>query len=208
MSSTGHTLHGAWAPPRRFMHRNGTGAPEIAQSEAAIGVPSGRPPLSLRTLSQCHSGRARRAGGRTRHELACDGACALFRGLPSCPGHGKASQCARRRSVLHPTPPAPLTVPQVLVDLKQFQRAIQDFDEAERQQPAGYKSLGLLNNRALAYEGLYMWKEADLDYSEAIRLGQALGYQQPYILNSRGNVRVSLGRYAEARDDYKEAVAV
>jgi tetratricopeptide (TPR) repeat protein len=97
---------------------------------------------------------------------------------------------------------------QVLVDLKQFQRAIQDFDEAERQQPAGYKSLGLLNNRALAYEGLYMWKEADLDYSEAIRLGQALGYQQPYILNSRGNVRVSLGRYAEARDDYKEAVAI
>lgn len=35
-----------------------------------------------------------------------------------------------------------------------------------RQTDATYVSLGLLTNRGLAYEGLYMWKDALRDYDE------------------------------------------
>ena len=57
---------------------------------------------------------------------------------------------------------------QVLVDLKRFDDAIAEFDEAERVYKrtvdAKYVSLGLLSNRALAYEGLYDWQGALSDY--------------------------------------------
>ena len=44
---------------------------------------------------------------------------------------------------------------QVLVDLDRFNNAIADFNKAEGLQGNNYVSLGLLSNRALAYEGIY-----------------------------------------------------
>jgi hypothetical protein len=39
-----------------------------------------------------------------------------------------------------------------------------------REKDATYVSLGLLTNRGLAYEGLYMWKEALRDYDAVLVL--------------------------------------
>lgn len=58
-----------------------------------------------------------------------------------------------------------------------------------------YRSLGLLSNRALAYEGLSDWEGAVRDYSEAIRLSRDIGAAPPYVLNSRGNALASLVGY-------------
>jgi hypothetical protein len=59
---------------------------------------------------------------------------------------------------------------QVLVDLKRFTAALRDFDDAEAMYRTtvspNYISLGLLSNRALAYEGLYRWKDAIAGYDE------------------------------------------
>ena len=43
---------------------------------------------------------------------------------------------------------------QVLVDLDRFEDAIANFNKAEALQAGNYVSLGLLSNRALAYEGI------------------------------------------------------
>jgi hypothetical protein len=94
---------------------------------------------------------------------------------------------------------------QVLVDLKQFQAAIEDFDAAEGLYDKDYKSLGLLSNRALAREGLSDWTGAVRDYTECINLSREIGGVPPYVLNSRGNALSSLGRYDEALGDYEEA---
>ena len=94
---------------------------------------------------------------------------------------------------------------QVLVDLKQFQAAIEDFDAAESLYDKDYKSLGLLSNRALAREGLSDWSGAVRDYTECINLSREIGGVPPYVLNSRGNALSSLGRYDEALGDYEEA---
>ena len=94
---------------------------------------------------------------------------------------------------------------QVLVDLKQFQAAIEDFDAAESLYDKDYKSLGLFSNRALAREGLLDWSGAVRDYTECINLSREIGGVPPYVLNSRGNAFSSLGRYDEALGDYEEA---
>ena len=94
---------------------------------------------------------------------------------------------------------------QVLVDLKQFQAAIEDFDAAESLYDKDYKSLGLFSNRALAREGLSDWSGAVRDYTECINLSREIGGVPPYVLNSRGNAFSSLGRYDEALGDYEEA---
>jgi tetratricopeptide (TPR) repeat protein len=73
---------------------------------------------------------------------------------------------------------------------------------------ADYRSLGLLSNRALAYEGLSDWEGALRDYSEVIRLSRDIGGVPPYVLNSRGNALASLGRFDEALADYNEATSV
>ena len=94
---------------------------------------------------------------------------------------------------------------QVLVDLKQFEAAIEDFNAAENLYDSDYKSLGLLSNRALAHEGLSDWNGALKDYTECITLSREIGGVPPYVLNSRGNALSSLGRYDEALVDYDEA---
>jgi tetratricopeptide (TPR) repeat protein len=94
---------------------------------------------------------------------------------------------------------------QVLVDLKQFEAAIEDFNAAENLYDSDYKSLGLLSNRALAHEGLSDWNGALEDYTECITLSREIGGVPPYVLNSRGNALSSLGRYDEALVDYDEA---
>eukprot|EP00873_Tetraselmis_striata_P024218 jgi/Tetstr1/444482/TSEL_032363.t1 len=97
---------------------------------------------------------------------------------------------------------------QVLVDLDRFPAAIADFNRAESMQADSYVSLGLLSNRALAYEGLSDWEAAEKDYSTCLALSKELGLTGPYILNARGNARASLGRWAEAREDYTQAAEV
>mmetsp|Transcript_25049 Transcript_25049/g.82072 ORF Transcript_25049/g.82072 Transcript_25049/m.82072 type:complete len:346 (+) Transcript_25049:947-1984(+) len=97
---------------------------------------------------------------------------------------------------------------QVRVDLKRFEAALVDFDDAQRRRPPEYRSLGLLANRGLANEGLARWQEAVDDYSESIRLAREIGAEQPYVYNSRGNSLASLGRYEEALSDYEAARAV
>lgn len=56
--------------------------------------------------------------------------------------------------------PVWMLVAQVLVDLDRFPAAIDDFNKAESLQAENYVSLGLLSNRALAYEGIYDFKVA------------------------------------------------
>ena len=92
---------------------------------------------------------------------------------------------------------------QCLVDLKRFEDAIADFDAAVALYEPEYKSLGLLSNRALAYEGLSDWKRALSDYDEVVRLSSAVDRAPPYVLNSRGNVLSSLGRYEDALESYR-----
>ena len=43
------------------------------------------------------------------------------------------------------------------MDLKRFQPAVDDFNTAVSLYEPEYRSLGLLSNRALAYEGLSDW---------------------------------------------------
>lgn len=94
---------------------------------------------------------------------------------------------------------------QLYVDLKQFKEAIVDFDKAEQLWGPGYRSLGLLSNRALAWEGLYEWRKALKDYDESVRVAGESGQKQPYVLNSRGNCHASLGEWEQALDDYRES---
>jgi tetratricopeptide (TPR) repeat protein len=104
---------------------------------------------------------------------------------------------------------------QVLVDMKLFEEAIADYDEAERMYRAmyddattTYKSLGMLSNRALAYEGLSRWDAAIADYSEALKYSSMMGATPPYVLNSRGNCYNSIGEYEKALDDYSRAAGI
>ena len=94
---------------------------------------------------------------------------------------------------------------QVLLDLRRFADSVAEFDAASSRQPAGFSSLGLLSNRALALEGLARYSEAEADYSRSLQLAASVGAAQPYVLNSRGNVRVALGRYEDALADYRAA---
>ena len=121
---------------------------------------------------------------------------------------------------------------QVIVDLRRFKEALGDFDEAVNKQPAGFVSLGLLANRALAHEGLSDWPSAASDYSRAsaccapvayascvrthasfklffaVLLAQGVGFDAPYLLNGRGNARAAMGDYENALDDFHAASAV
>lgn len=97
---------------------------------------------------------------------------------------------------------------QVLVDLKRFKLAVADFNAAVALYEPEYKSLGLLSNRALAYEGLSEWSNALIDYDEVVRLSSAIDRAPPYVLNSRGNVLSSLGRYDEALESYRQSAEV
>ena len=96
---------------------------------------------------------------------------------------------------------------QVLVDLKRFRAAVDDFDAAVAKYEPEYRSLGLLSNRALAYEGLSDWNSAIRDYDEVIRLSGEIGRVPPYVLNSRGNARSSVGDYEGALEDYVASAA-
>ena len=82
---------------------------------------------------------------------------------------------------------------QVLVDLKRFRAAVDDFDAAVTKYEPEYRSLGLLSNRALAYEGLSDWNSAIRDYDEVIRLSGEIGRVPPYVLSSRGNAEIVRG---------------
>lgn len=97
---------------------------------------------------------------------------------------------------------------QVLVDLKRFEDAIADYDFAESKYEKEYRSLGMLSNRALAYEGLGRWRDAVADYSEAVKYSEMIGAAPPYVLNSRGNCYNSLGEYERALDDYERAAEI
>ena len=97
---------------------------------------------------------------------------------------------------------------QVLVDMKRFREAIEEYDEAKARSAPEYRSLGALANRALAHEGLMEWDEAIDSYSEAIAYSGAIGATPPYVVNSRGNCYVSVGRYDLALADYSRAAEI
>jgi tetratricopeptide (TPR) repeat protein len=98
---------------------------------------------------------------------------------------------------------------QVFVDLKRFEEALTDFDVAERgEQAQNVTSLGLLANRALAYEGLSRWGDAIKDYDRSLQLAESTGFAQPYVLNSRGNCYAALGQWEAALADYRSATKV
>ncbi|OUS42178.1 hypothetical protein BE221DRAFT_63564 [Ostreococcus tauri] len=97
---------------------------------------------------------------------------------------------------------------QVYVDLKRFEDAIVDYDFAEKKYEKEYRSLGMLSNRALAYEGLARWREAIENYSEAIKYSEMIGAVPPYVLNSRGNCYNSVGEYQKALVDYERAAEI
>jgi len=98
---------------------------------------------------------------------------------------------------------------QVFVDLKRFEEALADFDAAERgEQAQNVTSLGLLANRALAYEGLSRWGDAIKDYDRSLQLADSTGFAQPYVLNSRGNCYAALGQWEAALADYRQATKV
>uniref|UniRef100_A0A7S2TKE9 Tetratricopeptide repeat protein n=1 Tax=Lotharella oceanica TaxID=641309 RepID=A0A7S2TKE9_9EUKA len=97
---------------------------------------------------------------------------------------------------------------QVLVDANRFEEALKDFEKAEALTPAQYKSVGLLANKGLAHEGLYMWRDALDDYNQAIEIGGSIGNKYPYVLNSRGNVYAALGEWGRAREDYLASAAI
>lgn len=103
----------------------------------------------------------------------------------------------------------------VLVDSKQFDRAIEDYNRAiELMAVDGEKSDGTAQypefpdafvGRALAKEGLAQWADAITDYSKAITLwggGRGDGVN-PYVLTYRGNSLSKLGKFGEAIEDYR-----
>ena len=92
---------------------------------------------------------------------------------------------------------------QVLVDLKRFREAVDDFDAAVARYEPEYRSLGLLSNRALAREGLGEFDLAIADYDECVRLSREIGKVPPYVLNSRGNALGSVGEWERALEDYR-----
>ncbi|GFH05681.1 TPR-repeat protein [Haematococcus lacustris] len=86
----------------------------------------------------------------------------------------------------------------VLVDGKNFQAALGDFEAALQLTPEGELAAQarLLAGRALALEGLADWDAALRDYEQALQLAQQAGESpDPYVINSRGNCYNSLGRW-------------
>ena len=75
--------------------------------------------------------------------------------------------------------------------LGQYQRAIQDYDEAIRPNP---RYADAYNNRGIAYDSLGQYQRAIQDYDEAIRLN--LRYTDAY--NNRGIAYKNLGQYQRA----------
>jgi tetratricopeptide (TPR) repeat protein len=117
-------------------------------------------------------------------------------------------------------------------DLGQYQRAIEDYNEAIRLKPDDVA----FNNRGIAYTKLGQYQRAIEDYNEAIRLtpnlaaahynrgnayyslGQnqraieefnvAIRLKQDYVdaYNNRGAAYLRLGQYQRAIEDYNEAI--
>ena len=58
-----------------------------------------------------------------------------------------------------------------------------------RESDATYVSLGLLTNRGLAYEGLYMWKEALKEYDEVRAKNNPAPFKQMVGLPRKHRVR-------------------
>jgi len=94
---------------------------------------------------------------------------------------------------------------QVLVDGKNFEGALSDFEDALKLTPpeALTDRARLVAGRALAYEGVSKWQLALDDYTEAVRLAAEGGEKlDPYVVNSIGNCYNSLGLWPEAREKY------
>uniref|UniRef100_A0A7R9YC44 MalT-like TPR region domain-containing protein n=1 Tax=Pinguiococcus pyrenoidosus TaxID=172671 RepID=A0A7R9YC44_9STRA len=106
----------------------------------------------------------------------------------------------------------------VLVDLKQFDAALTDYDSAiALMEPDGmitetglarYKEFpNAFVQRGLAWEGKAKWDLAVEDYSKAIDMwggGRGDGIN-PYVLTFRGNALTQLGEYGRAVKDYEAA---
>ncbi|GAX82059.1 hypothetical protein CEUSTIGMA_g9487.t1 [Chlamydomonas eustigma] len=94
---------------------------------------------------------------------------------------------------------------QVLVDQKDFEAAIKDYDAAIEYAPASELVIlaRLWAGRSLAYEGISEWDAALQGYDKALALAEEAGVgPDPYIYNSRGNCLNSLERWEDARESY------
>ena len=87
----------------------------------------------------------------------------------------------------------------VYTNLKQYQRAIEDYNAAIRLMPNDYESY---NNRGGAYSNLGQYQRAIEDYDEAIRLKS--DFAAAY--NNRGTAYGNLGKKQLAIEDYSSAI--
>jgi len=108
----------------------------------------------------------------------------------------------------------------VLVDLKRFDDALKDYNEAiEMMRSDGETAEGTARyleypdtfiSRGLTKEGLSDWKGAIEDYDKAIKLwggGRGPGVN-PYVLVYRGNAYTKLGNWKAALEDYEAARSI
>jgi lipoprotein NlpI len=82
-----------------------------------------------------------------------------------------------------------------------YQRAIQDYDEAIRIDP---DSALAFNNRGSAFQHMGNYARAIQDYDQAIRLNGSF----PLSYNNRGRAHHLNGDYAQAIKDYGEAIEI
>ncbi|VVH64494.1 TPR domain protein, putative component of TonB system [uncultured Gammaproteobacteria bacterium] len=83
--------------------------------------------------------------------------------------------------------------------LKQFEKAVQDFDQAIKLNP---KHANAFNNRGVAYADLKQFEKAIQDYDQAIKLNP----KDADVFNNHGNAYVDLKKFEKAIQDYEQAI--
>jgi tetratricopeptide (TPR) repeat protein len=82
--------------------------------------------------------------------------------------------------------------------LKQFEKAVQDFDQAIKLNP---KHTNAFNNRGVAYTGLKQFEKAVQDFDQAIKLNP----KHANAFNNRGVAYADLKQFEKAIQDYDQA---
>lgn len=93
------------------------------------------------------------------------------------------------------------------VDKKDFEKALSDYDALlgllREREGDSLNTARLLAGKALAFEGLYRFREAADAYEQSIQIAKNCGSPpDPYVENSLGNCYASLGKWKDARVQY------